>query len=80
MQGFGLAGGCPKWPNSRPTAVVNVEKPYLITIGFLAIVAGFLLQFLSVPSAKTISQIRAELKAAKLEEKLSRARAVPTQK
>ena len=62
-----VGGACPEWPNARPTAVVNVEKPYLVTIGFTLTSLGFLLQVLALPSAKTIAQMRADLKAAKKE-------------
>ncbi len=70
-----LGGACPEWPNARPTAVVNVEKPYLVTIGFTLTSLGFLLQVLALPSAKTIAQMRADLKAAKKEQQLAQAQA-----
>ena len=67
---------CPEWENARPTAVVNIEKPWLVTIGFLVLSFGFLLQFLSIPSPKTMAQMRTELreieKAEKLRKKLER--------
>lgn len=66
-----LGGLCPDWPSARPTAVVNVERPYLVTIGFIFASLGFLLQVMATPSVKTIAQIRADLKAAKLQERLS---------
>jgi len=36
--------------HARPAAVVNIEIPALVTVGFLFITAGFLIQFLSGPS------------------------------
>jgi hypothetical protein len=70
-----LGGACPDWPQARPTAVVNVERPYLITIGFILASLGFLLQVLATPSAKTISQIRADLKAATMRQKFEQQQA-----
>ena len=55
--------GCPDWEHSKPAAVVNIEHPILEGLGFITLLAGFLLQYLSVPQPKTIAQIRAELKA-----------------
>jgi hypothetical protein len=71
--GGGVIGGaCPQWPGARSVAVVNFEKPYLVTIGFCVLTLGFLIQFLAIPSPKTISQIRKELKEAQLREKAKR--------
>lgn len=70
-----LGGPCPNWPSARPTAVVNVERPYLVTIGFILASLGFLLQVLATPSVKTISQIRADLKAAKMRQKFEQEQA-----
>jgi len=69
--GLGLSK-CPDWEHARPAAVVNVENPFLETLGFILVIAGFLLQFLSVPSAKTIAQMRQELKKAQAEEKIKK--------
>src|ERR1700691_5183089 len=41
---------CPEWENARPAAVVNIERPSFVTLGFICTTLGFLLQFLSVPS------------------------------
>ena len=68
--GMGIAGACPAWPNARPTAVVNIEKPYMVTLGFILTSLGFLLQVLAIPSPKTIAQMRADLKAAKMQQRL----------
>jgi hypothetical protein len=68
--GFAIGSStCPEWERARAVAVVNVERPIFVTIGFAFASFGFLLQFLSIPSAKTIAQIRADLKAAKLKAK-----------
>ena len=62
------AGGCPDWAHAKPAAVVNIEHPVFEGLGFITLLAGFLLQYLSVPSPKTIAQIRKELKTAKAKE------------
>ena len=53
---------CPDVQKARPIAIVNTEKPSLVFLGFLALMAGFSLQLLAIPSAKTIAQMRKELK------------------
>jgi hypothetical protein len=62
---FGGSQPCPEWERSKSVAVVNIEHPVFVTLGFVLTTLGFLLQFLSIPSPKTIAQIRAELKVAK---------------
>jgi len=53
---------CPDWDKAHPVAVVTIERPVLVTSGFLLATLGFLLQFLSFPSPKTTAQLRKELK------------------
>lgn len=65
-----IGGKCQNVPNSRAIAVVNIEHPILVTIGFLTLVLGFVLQLFSIPSSKTVSQMRRELKQAEKAEKL----------
>jgi hypothetical protein len=60
--------------HARPAAVVNIEIPALVRVGFLFMTVGFLIQFLSGPSPKTIAQMRRELKQAVAEEKIAKAR------
>jgi uncharacterized membrane protein len=64
-----LMGPCPDWANSKAAAVVNIEHPTLIGVGFLLITAGFLIQYFAIPQPKTIAQIRSELKLLKAQEK-----------
>lgn len=59
---------CPSWEQARPAAVVNIEHPTFEGIGFILLLAGFLLQYLSIPQPKTIQELRKELKALKLQE------------
>lgn len=65
---------CPDWEHARPAAVVNIEMPSLVTAGFFFITAGFLLQFLAIPSTRTIAQMRQELKKAQMQSKMDKAR------
>jgi hypothetical protein len=67
-----LSGPCPDWDTGRPAAVVIIEKPLFVTIGFTLTSLGFLLQFLSLPSPKTIAQMHKELKELEKAEKLKR--------
>ncbi len=63
------SNGCPDWEKSKPAAVVNVEHPRFVGLGFVILMAGFLLQYFSVPQPKTIAQLRMELKKLKTEAK-----------
>lgn len=71
-RGISMGFTCPDVKDSRAIAVVNIEHPILVTIGFLVLVLGFLLQFLSIPGTKTIVQMRKELKAAVFKEKIAK--------
>jgi hypothetical protein len=42
-----VGGPCPKFPHSKPIALVTVEKPILIYLGFAILLLAFLLQLLS---------------------------------
>jgi hypothetical protein len=63
---------CPDWAHARPAAVVNIEHPAFEGLGFVLLLLGFLIQYLSVPQPKTIAQIRAELKLLQAQEKQNR--------
>lgn len=67
---FTIGTGCPDWPNAKPIALVTVEKPSLIYVGFTILMSGFLLQLIGIASPKSIRQMRAELKEALQQEKL----------
>lgn len=69
---FMIGTACPDWPDARPIAIVTVEKPSLIYIGFALLTLGFLMQLLSVPSPKTLAQMRADIKAAEQQAKLAK--------
>ena len=49
--------------------VVNTEHPLFITLGFLSIIIGFIIEFFAVPEPKTMAQLRQEIKLLKLKEK-----------
>jgi hypothetical protein len=53
---------CPSWMDGKPAAVVNIEHPSLITIGFIATFFGFAIQFFTIPSDPTADQIARELR------------------
>jgi hypothetical protein len=56
---------CPDWEHAKPAAVVNIEHPTFVGIGFVILIAGFFVQYLAVPQPKTVAQLRAELKSLK---------------
>jgi hypothetical protein len=62
---FIIGTGCPDAKNSKPIALVTVEKPALIYLGFALLTFGFLIQLLAVPSPKSLAQMRAELNLAR---------------
>lgn len=66
--GFGHPG-CAVAENDRRVAVVNTEHPSLVTLGFLLITLGFIIQFFAVPEPKTIAELRKEIKLLKIKEK-----------
>ncbi len=68
--GWTIGGGpCPDWEHSKAAAVVNIEHPFLEGSGFTLLIAGFMLQYFSIPQPKTIAQMREELKHLKAEQK-----------
>jgi hypothetical protein len=68
---WGIGGGpCPDWEHSRAAAVVNIEHPTLEGLGFVLLLAGFLIQLLAIPSPRTIVQLREDMRMIKKEEKL----------
>ena len=56
------ASRCPDWQNARPAAVVNIENPFLVTLGFILLLLGFAIQYFSIPNSETVEQLRKELK------------------
>jgi hypothetical protein len=69
---FIMGTGCPDWKDAKPIALVTVEKPVLVYLGFALLTFGFLIQLLSVPSPKSLAQMRADVKAAEKEQKLAK--------
>jgi len=61
--------GCPTSEDDRPAAVVNTEHPRFITLGFLMILTGFIIQYFAVPEPKSIAELRKEIKMLKMREK-----------
>ena len=61
--GVGIGWPCPVVANGRAIAIVNIEKPLLVGIGFMLILVGFALQIISVPDVETIDDMRRQLKA-----------------
>lgn len=64
-----MNGFCPDWAEARPAAVVNIERPWLATLGFILSFLGFAIQFASVPSPKTERELRSEIKRLRAEAK-----------
>jgi hypothetical protein len=68
---WSIGGGpCPDWEHSKAAAVVNIENPAFVTLGFILTFLGFSIQFFSFPSAKTERDLRAEIKRLRLETKI----------
>jgi len=57
--------GCPDMEHGKPAAVVNIEWPILVTVGFLLMAAGFTLQYFSIPDPQTVEEMRRDLKELK---------------
>jgi hypothetical protein len=58
---------CPDWADARSVAVVNLELPWMATWGLIFFSLGFLLQLLAIPNARTIAQLRQDIKKARME-------------
>jgi hypothetical protein len=68
--GWQIGGAkCPDWEHAKAAAVVNIEHPMFEGLGFFLIIAGFALQYFSIPQPKTVAQMREELKRLKAEQK-----------
>jgi len=61
--------GCPNWEGAKPAAVVNIEHPFFEGLGFVLLLAGFLLQFFSIPQPETVAHFRQQLKIAKMRDR-----------
>lgn len=74
LNGSALFGGgfCKPGPESKPIALVTIERPLLIYTGFAILLAGFLIQLLAIPSPKSLAQMRAEVKAEEKRQKLAK--------
>ena len=51
-KGLSMNGKCPEGVMSKPTAVVNTERPKLAIFGLFIIITGFVLQLLSINKPK----------------------------
>lgn len=58
---FAMGGrNCPDWDNSRPSAVVTSEYPWLLYFGLVATMLGFLIQFLLMLDMSVVRKILGE--------------------
>jgi len=64
--------GCPDWVNAKPAAVVSIEHPVFVELGFLILIAGFVLQYFAVPQPETVAHLREQLRIIKLREKAAK--------
>lgn len=70
--GWRIGGApCPELEHGRPTAVVNSEHPFFVTLGFIITIIGFALQFLAIPGPRSIAAMRKELREARLQERIA---------
>jgi hypothetical protein len=70
--GMYFGGACPNWANAKFAAVVNIEHPFFVGLGFTLLILGFTLQYFAIPQPRTIAALRQELKVAKLQSKPSK--------
>jgi hypothetical protein len=64
--------GCPAAQDDRPAAVVNIEHPLFVTLGFALIVIGFIIQYFAVPEPASIAQLRKEIRLLKKRQRQER--------
>ena len=64
----------PDWEHAHPAAVANIEILSLVTLGFIFIAAGFLVQFFGLSGTKIIARMRQELRKAQMMEKIRKSR------
>jgi hypothetical protein len=67
MQMFGQEP-CPDGPTTKAFAVVNIEHPIFVWVGFLSLFLGFVIQVFAVPRPQTEAMMRAELKLLKAQQ------------
>ena len=57
--GIGIGARCPEWETGKPAAVINTEHPNFVTIALFLLIAGFVMQLISIfkPIQKIETQI-----------------------
>jgi hypothetical protein len=63
------SSACPNWEHARPAAVVNVEHPFFVVLGFSFTILGFFIQLFTVPRRKTLAEVNEEMRILRKQKK-----------